>query len=180
MHVLVDLHLQVWGLNRRVKFYFFLTVIAMVVDLAIGVGGVLTHVSQRSAAEYISVTFSMRALHIALDTLVLYGALGETKFVIGTGLGSSTGHGGQSGGSGSSLRTANRRQGEGSRSSGNGGPTKHDGVVGSDCERGHRVPPAVRAPSTSSGSSKLWLVMESTPSIHHSSNSLSTPVYPCT
>lgn len=168
---------QVWGLNRRVKFYFCLTVIAMVVDLAIGSGGIFTYVSQTSAEEYVSVTFSMRNLHIALDTIVLYGALGETKFVIASsssGVRSSTRRQGDQVG-GSSLRSANPRQGSRSRG-GSGGPSKNSG---SDCERGHRiVPPTVRAPSKGSGNSKLWPpVPASKPAIHHSSSRSTPPAY---
>lgn len=53
--------------------------IAIFVDLAIGVGGVLYLVGGKDPM-YIAVTWTMRHIHIALDTLVLYSALGEARF----------------------------------------------------------------------------------------------------
>lgn len=70
---------QVLSVHRRIKFYFGLTMIAIFVDLAIGVGGVLYLVGGKDPM-YIAVTWTMRHIHIALDTLVLYSALGEARF----------------------------------------------------------------------------------------------------
>lgn len=67
------------SVHRRIKFYFGLTMIAIFVDLAIGVGGVLYLVGGKDPM-YIAVTWTMRHIHIALDTLVLYSALGEARF----------------------------------------------------------------------------------------------------
>ena len=67
------------AVHRRIKFYFGLTMIAIFVDLAIGVGGVLYLVGGKDPM-YIAVTWTMRHIHIALDTLVLYSALGEARF----------------------------------------------------------------------------------------------------
>lgn len=49
--------------------------IATVVDLAIGIGGLVYVLDARYKARLIMVTWTMRHVHIALDTLVLYSAL---------------------------------------------------------------------------------------------------------
>lgn len=55
-----------------------LTVIAIIVDLAIGFGGVAYNMVGDIKTLLIAVTWTMRHVHIALDTLVLYSALGVT------------------------------------------------------------------------------------------------------
>lgn len=65
---------QCWKVHRRVKFYFCLTVIAIVVDLCIAIGGIL-FLTWDKDPRLVQVTWSMRQVHIALDTLVLYGTL---------------------------------------------------------------------------------------------------------
>lgn len=70
---------QVWKHHRRIKYYFGLTVVAIVVDLAIGVGGILYLLTDEQA-RIIATTWTMRHVHIALDTLVLYSALGASRF----------------------------------------------------------------------------------------------------
>ena len=70
-----------WHLHRRIKFYIFLSLIAIVVDLAIGIGGVVYVLDSRYKATLIVVTWTMRHVHIALDTLVLYSALSITTKV---------------------------------------------------------------------------------------------------
>lgn len=66
---------QCWQVHLRIKFYFVLTIIAIVVNLAVGVGGLL-FIAWKDDPMFISVSWAMRHVHIALDTLVLYGALG--------------------------------------------------------------------------------------------------------
>eukprot|EP00903_Cladosiphon_okamuranus_P021828 g20071.t2 len=70
---------QVWQLNRRIKCYILLSVIATVVDLAIGIGGLVYVVYREYAPTLIVATWTMRHIHIGLDTLVLYSALGVTS-----------------------------------------------------------------------------------------------------
>lgn len=168
----------------------------MVVDLAIGVGGVLTYATQRSEAEYMSVTFSMRALHIALDTVVLYGALGETKFVFGSGQGSSATRGSHSsgfclwsagqhhvqgsgggGGGGDCGGGPAKNDGGRSRVGGGAGATKNAGTVAGDCERGNFVPPTARAPSASTGGPKRWPAAGRSAAAVQHGTSHSTPQY---
>ncbi|CAM9897288.1 unnamed protein product [Scytosiphon promiscuus] len=67
---------QVWRLHRRIKCYIALSMIATLVDLAIGVGGVVYLVT--SWEILIVLSWTMRHIHIALDTIVLYSALGVT------------------------------------------------------------------------------------------------------
>lgn len=71
---------QAWHLHSRIRCYFILTVIAIVVDVAISVGGIL-FLFVRVSILTVSVTWIVRYLHIAMDTLVLYGVLGTTSFV---------------------------------------------------------------------------------------------------
>ncbi|CAM9325465.1 unnamed protein product [Pylaiella littoralis] len=69
---------QVWQLHRRIKYYIALSATATVVDLAIGIGGVVYVVHSQYMPTLIVATWTMRHIHIALDTLVLYSALGVT------------------------------------------------------------------------------------------------------
>lgn len=75
----VETNAQVWQLHARIKFYMILTAIGIIVDLAIGIGGVVYVLHERYKVVLIAVTWTMRHVHIALDTLVLYGALGVTS-----------------------------------------------------------------------------------------------------
>lgn len=63
-----------WEAHRRIKYYFGLSCIAIAVNLTTGVGGLLWIVWKRDP-RFIVVGWSMRHVHIALDTLVLYGVL---------------------------------------------------------------------------------------------------------
>ncbi|CAM9926306.1 unnamed protein product, partial [Scytosiphon promiscuus] len=67
---------QVWRVHRRIKYYMGLTLIAITVDLGVGVGGILFVLTDYPL--YTIVTWAARHVHIALDTLVLYSALGVT------------------------------------------------------------------------------------------------------
>lgn len=70
---------KVWGLHRRIKFYMTLTVIAILVDLSLGIGGVVYVLHEEYKPALIVATWTARHVHIALDTLVLYSALGTTS-----------------------------------------------------------------------------------------------------
>lgn len=63
-----------WGAHRRIKYYFCLSCTAIAVNLAVGIGGLLWLTWKRDP-RFIVVGWSMRHVHIALDTLVLYGVL---------------------------------------------------------------------------------------------------------
>lgn len=76
-----------WKIDRRIRFYFCLTVIAIVANLSVGVGGLL-NLTWKWNTMHMVVGWGMRNVHIALDTLVLYGALGVTS--PGGGVGGST------------------------------------------------------------------------------------------
>lgn len=60
------------------RFYFGLTMIGIVVDLFIGIAGFL-NVAFKADPILITVSWVMRHVHISLDTLVLYGALGVSS-----------------------------------------------------------------------------------------------------
>lgn len=66
---------QCWVIHRRIKYYFGLTVIATTVNLVLGINGILFLIWDRDPL-LLAVSWTMRQVHIALDTLVLYGALG--------------------------------------------------------------------------------------------------------
>lgn len=66
-----------WQAHARIKYYFGLSCIAVAVNLVIGVGGLLW-VSWKRDPRFLVVGWCMRYLHIALDTIVLYGVLVNT------------------------------------------------------------------------------------------------------
>lgn len=69
---------ECWKIHRRIRFYFGLTVIAIAVNLAVGVGGLL-YLTWKRNTLLVAGSWGMRNIHIALDTLMLYGALGVTS-----------------------------------------------------------------------------------------------------
>lgn len=71
--------LQVWQLNRRIKLHLVLTAIAIAVDIGITVAGLVVIVYD-AGVEYIFVTWNMRYVHIALDTIALYFSLATPAF----------------------------------------------------------------------------------------------------
>ena len=78
-----------WKAHWRIKYYFGLTCTAIAVNFAIGVGGLLWIVWKRDSLLIVA-GWSMRHVHIALDTLLLYGVLvkhserGEKISTVGT------------------------------------------------------------------------------------------------
>ena len=74
--------LQVWHLHRRIKYHVALTTIALLVDLFVSVGAFFI-ITNRSPFWLIIVTWVLRYVHIALDTLVLYSALETPVFHLG-------------------------------------------------------------------------------------------------
>lgn len=71
IHVVVP---QVWRLHGRIKFHVALTAIALLVDIQITVAGVVMVVNNGPYGLFI-ISWALRFVHIALDTLVLYSAL---------------------------------------------------------------------------------------------------------
>lgn len=71
--------LQVWRLHGRIKFHVVLTVIALMVNVAITLAGVLMIVDH-GRYSLIVISWMLRYVHIALDTLVLYSALETPVF----------------------------------------------------------------------------------------------------
>lgn len=69
---------ECWKIHRRIRFYFGLTVIAITVNLAVGIGGLL-HLAWKRKTILYAISWGMRNIHIALDTLVLYSVLGVTS-----------------------------------------------------------------------------------------------------
>lgn len=63
--------------------------IAIVTDLAIGIGGIIYVRNDDKEAMIKAISFSMRNVHIALDTIVLYTALGVTAIELNIGPSSS-------------------------------------------------------------------------------------------
>lgn len=79
------MRLQVWRLNTRIKFHVALTVIALLVDLFVGIGGIYYMI--HGGPFWIIITaWLVRYVHIALDTLVLYSALETPIFKLGRNL----------------------------------------------------------------------------------------------
>lgn len=71
--------LQVWRLHRRIKFHVALTIIALFGNILITVAGTLIVVNG-GPFWLIIVSWIVRYVHIALDTLVLYMALETPVF----------------------------------------------------------------------------------------------------
>lgn len=71
--------LQVWRLHRRIKFHVALTTIALLGNVLITVAGTLIVVNG-GPFWLIVVSWIVRYVHIALDTLVLYIALETPVF----------------------------------------------------------------------------------------------------
>lgn len=71
-----------WKIHIRIRFYLGLTVIAIIVNLAIAAGGLVFIISGPDSKSVLIMlmTYWMRYVHIALDTLVLYSALGTSSF----------------------------------------------------------------------------------------------------
>ena len=77
----LPLLLQVWKLDRRIRFFVGFTLIGIVANLGLGVTGTFV-VVQKYEAVLMMIVFSCRNTHIALDTIVLYHGLGITRFNI--------------------------------------------------------------------------------------------------
>lgn len=75
----LTMSLQVWGLHGRIKFHVALTAIALIVNIAITAGGILM-VVDISRYSLTVISWVLRYVHIALDTLVLYSALETPVF----------------------------------------------------------------------------------------------------
>lgn len=69
---------ECWNMHRRIRFYFSLSIIGIIVHMAVGVGGLL-YVTWKEESMFVAVSWGMRNVHTALDTLVLYGALRGTS-----------------------------------------------------------------------------------------------------
>eukprot|EP00904_Undaria_pinnatifida_P005765 jgi/Undpi1/2318/HiC_scaffold_13.g05701.m1 len=70
---------EAWGLHGRIKFHVALTTIALMVNVAITVAGFLV-IDDHTRFWLIILSWVLRYVHIALDTLVLYSAL-ETPVI---------------------------------------------------------------------------------------------------
>lgn len=75
--------LQVWALHRRIKYHVALTAIAMMVNIVIAVAGVMSIVND-GPLTLIVISWILRYVHIALDTMVLYSALETPVFHLGS------------------------------------------------------------------------------------------------
>ncbi|CAN0287611.1 unnamed protein product [Ectocarpus sp. 12 AP-2014] len=67
---------ECWKVHSRIRYYFGLTLIGTTVNLALGVCGTIYVVGGREKSLLIVLTWTFRHIHIALDTIVLYGVLG--------------------------------------------------------------------------------------------------------
>ncbi|CAN0194386.1 unnamed protein product [Ectocarpus sp. 12 AP-2014] len=67
---------ECWKVHSRIRYYFGLTLIGTIVNLALGVCGTIYVVGGREKSLLIVLTWTFRHIHIALDTIVLYGVIG--------------------------------------------------------------------------------------------------------
>eukprot|EP00903_Cladosiphon_okamuranus_P012700 g11874.t1 len=68
---------ECWMLHRRIRYYFGLTVLGTAVNLALGICGTLFVAGGQEHPILIIASWVFRYVHIALDTIVLYGVLRE-------------------------------------------------------------------------------------------------------
>ncbi|CAM9759379.1 unnamed protein product [Ectocarpus fasciculatus] len=68
--------MECWRLHARIRYYFCLTAIGIAVNLALGISGTIYVVDGREKPFLMVIAWTARHVHIALDTIVLYGVLG--------------------------------------------------------------------------------------------------------
>eukprot|EP00903_Cladosiphon_okamuranus_P006468 g6328.t1 len=67
--------MECWQIHARIRFYFVLTLIGMAVNLTIGICGTINVLSDDYMHLLITWSWAFGDVHVALDTLVLYGVL---------------------------------------------------------------------------------------------------------
>ncbi|CAN0277948.1 unnamed protein product [Ectocarpus sp. 6 AP-2014] len=68
--------MECWRIHPRIRYYFGLTIIGTAVNLAVGISGTIYVVGGREKPFLFVLSWTARHVHIALDTIVLYGVLG--------------------------------------------------------------------------------------------------------
>eukprot|EP00752_Nemacystus_decipiens_P008538 g7625.t1 len=68
---------ECWRLHARIRFYFGLTVVGIAVNLGLGISGAVNVLADKFNPLVIVWSWAFRYVHVALDTIVLYGALRE-------------------------------------------------------------------------------------------------------
>ncbi|CAM9815907.1 unnamed protein product [Ectocarpus sp. 8 AP-2014] len=67
---------ECWKVHTRIRYYFGLTLIGTAVNLVLGIVGTVYIVGERQRVILVVTSWAFRHIHIALDTIVLYGVLG--------------------------------------------------------------------------------------------------------
>ncbi|CAN0277777.1 unnamed protein product [Ectocarpus sp. 6 AP-2014] len=67
---------ECWAVHARIRYYFGLTRIGIIVNLAVGVCGTIYILGSPQHLFLFVISWIARHIHIALDTIVLYGVLG--------------------------------------------------------------------------------------------------------
>eukprot|EP00903_Cladosiphon_okamuranus_P012469 g11677.t2 len=70
---------ECWKLHARIRFYFVLTLIGTAINLSIGICGLINVLSKDYKALLIIWSWIFRYIHIALDTIILYGVLRDRR-----------------------------------------------------------------------------------------------------
>ncbi|CAN0304949.1 unnamed protein product [Ectocarpus sp. 6 AP-2014] len=68
--------MECWRIHPRIRYYFGLTIIGTAVNLAVGISGTVYVVGGSEKPFLFVLSWTARHVHIALDTIVLYGILG--------------------------------------------------------------------------------------------------------
>ncbi|CAM9158442.1 unnamed protein product [Hapterophycus canaliculatus] len=68
---------ECWRIHLRIRYYFGLTLLGTVANLALGICGTIYVASDNKDSRLLGSSWMLRYVHIALDTVVLYGVLGE-------------------------------------------------------------------------------------------------------
>ncbi|CAM9229449.1 unnamed protein product [Scytosiphon promiscuus] len=72
---------ECWTIHVRIRYYFGLTLLGTLANLALGICGTIYIANGAKYASLLSWSWVLRYVYSALDTVVLYGVLGEQRMV---------------------------------------------------------------------------------------------------
>eukprot|EP00752_Nemacystus_decipiens_P005588 g5057.t1 len=94
---------ECWKIHIRIRYYFGLTIIGTAVNLGLGICGTIYTIRKNKGELMVVITWAFRYIHVALDTIVLYGVLGARGLDERAGSPSSSGAAAVNSASGSAL-----------------------------------------------------------------------------
>eukprot|EP00903_Cladosiphon_okamuranus_P012715 g11887.t1 len=67
---------ECWKLHVRIRYYFGLTIVGTAANIGLGICGTIYAIRDEEGELLVVATWAFRYIHVALDTIVLYGVLG--------------------------------------------------------------------------------------------------------